>query len=248
MSNKALREGLKKEILDSINNSCFSLMDFNIEFPISNNEGSDLLKIRFTHNSEYLFYLRYYSHSANYSIIESPGQIQKSETQRLDNLKELPDKIMDWCERIKIDLKAKLNPIYTDELNKLKLEFETEINKFINKIPNKKDFFSSEEAEIYKEKVDSLIHRMNEIAEQLNINKEEILKANEEIEKVKQTIDILNKESWVKSGGSKIINTLGNLFKSNTGKALIKTGLKQLLLGEQISNDNISDIIETIDN
>lgn len=246
-----LREHLKNEIIQVIEKSTgFNANDFNITAQKRGNTGVELeLRYRYEQN----FFLKVVipnekttvregSTNTNYFIQGSmcPGEMSYIENVSFWGKDALLTQIKSWLTYLKSDLiSAPINRILVQQ----KQEIER-LEKAIKNFPD--EYFSIDEAEEYKEKLDSLeelfVEHLKNQVEDENKLKEQIEKINNDIDMLKQTILSLKKQGWVSAFIVKITTWMSNpdnkkLVKAGSTiiKGLLPDGIKDAIPDEKIS-------------
>ena len=171
----------------------------------------------------------------NINAVLCPGEMSLKETQHFEGKKELLKRIRSWQDNL------------WEELISIPVQKEMEkqeiiINELKQKVKDLPDtFFTEEEGEDIKKKLqdleDSLTERIEKEIKDKNELEKSINELHLEIESLKETVYSLNKQNWFKSAIAKTYNWLS---KDKNRKLLIE-GTKLL---KPMLPDGIKDIVE----
>ncbi|MDD2540992.1 MAG: hypothetical protein PHH28_08100 [Desulfuromonadaceae bacterium] len=238
-----LKQSFIKEISDAIDRSCFTLADFQVEFPDS---GSTLMKIFFKYNNNYRFivYEKAESETINikegYSVmpkireekrkwvttylLEAPSDYKAVDEEPIYSLDEIPKKIPQWCVNIHKELSIPINS--SDNFEKFREELEELIK---NDIDDETAKFNPDEIENLAKKIDSLFEKFEELKERNVLTEAELKKVKEQLEEVKSSSKTYPKGVWARVTNNRLIRIIVDFTKSKEGRELITDGIKEML-------------------
>lgn len=238
-----LKQSFIKEICDAIDRSCFTIADFQLEFPET---GSSLLKIFFKYNTNYKFivYEKAESETVSYKegyslmptlreekrkfmttcLIEAPAEYKAADEQSIYALDEIPKKIPQWCANIHKELSTTAST--SDSFGKFREEIEELIK---NNIEDETAKFDPIEIETLTKKIDSLFEKFEELKEQNMLTEAELKKVKEQLEAVKSSAKTYPKGLWARVTNNRFIRIMTDFAKTKEGRELITDGIKEML-------------------
>jgi len=223
-----------KSIYEALDNKIFSVDDFMVEFP---NADRILAKIRFIHNNDYYFHITEVSKSEGIAAIvalskdvkvpatiESPGDYKKVEVNRFESFDSCINRIINWCENIRLDLCTRF-PVYKD-LDELKRQFDQHIQEHIH---NPSDLVSVEELNRINEKFDTLYAEFVKLSEEHKITKGLLDEIKRDFETIKANATQYTKGMWANLAKNRIVQIIKKVGGSPEGRKLMYDGAKRLL-------------------
>ncbi|MCE5163774.1 Uncharacterised protein [Plesiomonas shigelloides] len=234
-----LKDTVKSLIIHNLNSNDFCREDFTIEFP---DKGSTLAKIIFTAKPTFHFNINEVSPSpfrqslnANRSVETedkivcsiSPGDYKNIEQKTHPDLSVAIYSISTWLSNIKTELinSRNSNHIEIDEITK-SLQESIEAG-----ISNPDSYFTKQEADALKEKLNELQKRIDILENQENISRENKDVIDKAIIKTKNDIDLYPKGVWYRTAGNKIINAMKEILKTQEGRTALLELTRKLLSG-----------------
>jgi len=217
-----LKPSYEQKVRDALTASAFTLQDFNIEFPES---GKIQFIITFVHYDNYSFTVK----DANYdsesmSVIVRPSNYKKQAEWELKGFDDALKQIPLWCNNIRDDLYS-MAP-NRDPLEALRTEFEKQIDTLIE---NPEDNFSSAELDAVNQKFDSLYKEFSSLKDEYEISKQQLQKIKQQFEEFKKSAESYPKGVWGKITNNKLVDIVGEVFKSKEGRQFILGELKKLI-------------------
>lgn len=230
-----LRKALLVEVEDILNKYTNNRADdFVVEQTRDGN--MDLLTVRFQFEPKFTFEARFIGKIAadhyDISASECPGEFSESEHTSYPRKNQLLTAIGHWAQRIQTELRA--IPIYR-EVEAHAKEIEALLQRFENVSD---EYFSHEEAEKLRDKLDELEEKMRQNLEQSAGEKKDIERRiaaiHADIEALKQSADALKKRGWVRS----LVVRATNWAKDPENQRLVKSGaeLAKILLPDGSNN------------
>ncbi|WP_268124950.1 hypothetical protein [Roseivirga pacifica] len=233
---KKIRETTKSEIESLLDNSVFTKYAFNIEY---NNSEQAIFKVVFTSTPVYSFEVTYSPQMSRsyvgkkdlvYHVKCSPGKyFNEVSIVEFKTFEEVLSHIGIWTTRIFNELregKVSLSH-FQNTIDELKRDFEERIRN--NEGNDKGEYFSGEQVDEYKNKLDDILAKMRELKGELELNKSELEKVKLEFDKLKECIEILPRETWLRSAGNKMIDLMTSFAKSEIGQKMISSSVKGFL-------------------
>ncbi|MDW1741493.1 hypothetical protein R7D66_23610 [Vibrio sp. Vb2354] len=236
-----LKNSVKSQIVNQLNNANFCREDFEVEFHSS---GNTFVTITFNPRPEYQLDI-YESNGRNSNYLAlmagvggrstneevkvycrmSPGEYKNTESKSYDDLDSAISIIYQWLNYIKEDL-VNLKNSKEFDIDDFTQSFQQQIDE---KIEDPDSYFTTKEAEDLKDKLDSLYTRVSELESQLDLSSEDTQKLEKTIDKTKSDIDIYPKGVWYKTACNKIINTVKDVLKTKEGRQALFDVAKKLL-------------------
>ncbi|MGX2962121.1 hypothetical protein JNUCC23_23260 (plasmid) [Peribacillus sp. JNUCC 23] len=186
------------EIRETLSEQGFSSEDFTIS---SKNKSNVEIDIIYKYNHEYYFNASMLSTASDIYITYSPGEIMSPETDVDLSKDEYLEAIDNWIIILREELKSTTlgRQVYENE-EKLK-----DLERFIHEkfSDSETTYFSKEEGEKFKARLDEFEKMFQEQIKQQNAEDKKIHK---EIELLKEQIDYLPKGTWATAIGAKLLN------------------------------------------
>lgn len=239
-----LKPSFVKKIYDAAKSSCFTLSDFDFEFPKT---GKTLAKISFKHHPDYRLILserterntvkvkqgthsylsttreEENSYTVHY-LLESPGDFKLVEENEISSLDQLITKFPEWCKNIHSDLSTKFDT--EDPFSSLREHLENIINE---NIEDEGEQFEQNEIEALEKKLDSLFEMFSELEEKNHITEKNLKNLKSELETIKSNAKIYPKGIWAKVTNNKLIQIVTDFAKTKEGRDLIIESIKKLI-------------------
>lgn len=188
----------REEIATRLNKDEFSAEDFEFEESFYNTTN---LKIKFKYEEKYYFILRFNKERSDFIVEYSPGDVTSVTTIKNCDKYKCLESIWTWLVALQIENKSSISgrQIYNTQL-KIK-EIEDAINeRFSNEDST---FFSKEEGEVLKDKLEQLEELFKE---KLENNYSEATKLRKEVEFLKVQVENLSKKKWITAFSIKLYN------------------------------------------
>ena len=234
-----LKNSVKSQIVNQLNSASFCREDFDVNFHTS---GSTLVTINFNPRPEYqLDIYESTGRTSNYLDLMSrgndphaeakvycrmsPGEYKNSQSRPYDDLDSAISSIYQWLTYIKEDL-VNLKKSKEFDVDDFTQSFQQQIDE---NIEEPESYFTLEEAEDLKVKLDALSARISELESQLKLSSEDAKNLELTIDKTKSDIDIYPKGIWYKTACNKIINTVKSVLKTKEGREALLDMAKKLI-------------------
>lgn len=206
-----LRPALRQEILRELDNTSFSQHLFDVRMQ----EGDSLIKITYKPKPEYCFELKELEGAGTgrnaYVTFEAPGQYTlETEEYRHEKIENGRGRIHSWARRIEEDYRAK--HVDKDFFEELRQEFEENLTQDHLDEP-----FSSEEQHSMSDRLDALESKLQQVLEQKEAGQRDINMLHEQIRKLKQSVEILDKRTWFLAAFHRVLDIYKEV-KMSTGE------------------------------
>ncbi|ATM00191.1 hypothetical protein CK910_18280 [Aeromonas sp. CA23] len=155
----------------------------------------------------------------------SPGQYKNVEQKAYDDLDSAIATIPHWLGYIKEDL---INLRFNDTsiIDDFTQSFQEKVDESIDEPDS---YFTEEEANVLKEKLDDLKRRVEELEARDEISSNDKKQFDNAINKTKSDLDIFPKGMWYKTAGNKIISLIKSVLKTQEGRQALFEVAKKLL-------------------
>ncbi|MCK6256816.1 hypothetical protein LCY76_09440 [Fictibacillus sp. KIGAM418] len=233
-----LRNSFLALITEKLNNFTFSQNDFDID--ISESYHSVHVKITYRYIEDFYFSFTLKKNPGEeISLDRCPGIVVKNESKNVKTRGTLVEDITSWLRAMEEEMSY--TP-FAREFTKTKERFTVMEEKF-NEIPD--EYFSKEEGEYLKEKLENLEFDFEqklreEMANKVNLENEiEVMK--KDLEQLKSQVELLTKRGWIKSFGTKMY-TWGTRYPKTTaflaamGLQLLPEEIKQFIPKDELIN------------
>lgn len=225
-----IRQYIKNMLFDSLNYDIFRFEDFNI----SEQSENEKYIVIFSYDSNYYFQL-VCSADDDYCRIEySPGNLLMKEKNRISMgafERYVAGQIHEWLDRVKKEI---LNPIQERFIGQAIQKFKEQLDDELSKVAD--EFFSKEESEELKKRLDVLEKIVLDGNSQTSNLKNEVEKMKQEIEFLKLTVDTLSKKKWLKNA----ITKMYTWSQQSENKKLIEAGADVIKKISQIDIPNMN--------
>jgi len=217
-----LKPSFTREIRDALENSKFTLSDFEIEYPET---GRNLLRIIFIHKPNYSLLLseEYRQLECVYFIKMIPGEFKIQESSQT-SLGGVVDEIPKWCENIRRDLYALAPKI--DLLEQLRQQLHRNLDELVSD-PN--DYFGPNELDLVDERFNRLYADIANLKEDHALTKQQLATLKKEIEEFKQSARAYPKGIWARITSNKLVKTAGGIVNSTEGRTFIFQQIRRAL-------------------
>ena len=224
----ALRKTLIAKIYEAIERSPHTAADFSFDF---NPGGSKHCSIQFLHHEGFRFVAESRQTTPALAIamvmprekpesylvsIEAPGEHETPEVFRLHSLDQVPERVYQWTLHLRDELRATI-PIYSD-LAELRERVENHIKEHVSQ-PEAP--FTKAEADEWREKLDTLVKRCEELEDQGQMTQQEIDRLNKEVENLKDNIEKYPKGIWLKTTATRLATIGEKMVTSNSATKLL---------------------------
>lgn len=230
-----LKTSVKSRIISSLGDQNFCREDFTLVFP---DNGNTLVHVTFSAKPKYTFRIYESSGVINFININknadvasrticqmSPGQYKNVEQKAYDDLDSAIATIPHWLGYIKEDL---INLRFNDTsiIDDFTQSFQEKVDESIDEPDS---YFTEEEANVLKEKLDDLKRRVEELEARDEISSNDKKQFDNAINKTKSDLDIFPKGMWYKTSGNKIISLIKSVLKTQEGRQALFEVAKKLL-------------------
>ena len=222
----SLRNTVKRNIENALNNSRYTIYDFDIVYP-TGADDKEFVVITFRPMVEYRLSIIRIPRDSEYKVDRCPGDEFARQIGTYRNLDNAIRNITDWADEIHVELLAR-TPII-DEFEQFRESIIKQIDEHIN---DESVHFTEDEVEVLKEKLDSLAAKMEEVQGRADDQEAEIEKMKKSIESLKSTAANYPKKIWYKTAANKITSIIAVFATSKEGRQLAAKAAEQLLLGE----------------
>lgn len=232
-----LRQAIISQIYSALEQSGFSLRDFNV-----NVEASDhLAHISFVPKPQYEFTITERDFAIRpitdllmqtppdiwLTTTESPGEYKIKDIRKHESIEQCIWRIARWSQSIKEELVVRI-PVQ-EELD----EFEAEIERRINEAAgDSQEKFSESEVNALIKKLDGLAEKFEELKRANTITESELAEVKAELAKMKGSLPIYPKSAWYKTAGHKLLDVTKRILKTKEGRDFLLASAKKLLLGQ----------------
>lgn len=207
-----LRPAVHAQIKDAIERRGFFLAtDFAIVTKSSDKESDDSVRLLITYLSNPTFFFNTkipenktdakdgYGLDFDFSIYYSPGEVNDKETSRVRGFAQLIQKILEWVQRIQEDLAASPQARQLQEQRQL----IDDMLKQIDENDSSDKFFTREEAQEWKQRLDDFEKMFNAHIAETATSKEEIKQKTDSLHKdmdtLKNQVDMMQKKGFLRS-------------------------------------------------
>lgn len=217
-----LKPSFTREIRDALENSKFTLSDFEIEYPET---GRNLLRITFIHKPGYSFLLTEEYRQLEYAYIAKmiPGEFKLQESSQI-SLGGAVDEIPKWCENIRRDLYALAPKI--DPLEQLRQQLHRNLDELVS---NPEEYFSQNELDLVDERFNRLYADIADLKEDYALTKQQLAALKKEIEEFKQSARAYPKGIWARITSNKLVKTAGSIVNSTEGRKFLFQQIQRAL-------------------
>jgi predicted ATP-dependent endonuclease of OLD family len=206
-----LRPALRNEILRELDQTVFGqhLFDLRIQ------EGECLIKVTYNPKPEFYFELREFEGPGTgrnaYITNEAPGQYAlEAEEYRHEKIENGRGRIHSWARRIEEDYKAQRQE--EDLFEALRKEFTEGIDQ-----SNLEGQFTDDEQEKLNIRLEEMEKRLEKVFEEKAATQQQINSMHEQIRKLKQSVEILDKRTWVLAALHRVLDIYKEV-KASTGE------------------------------
>ena len=240
-----LRPSFINQIQTSLDESCFTAADFQIDYP---DKGRVLVRIRFRYAPQYEFTIQEKSSTETVEVsdlhmslagirrerrrveqilaIERPGKYKVEEVTEIGEMYEAPGRVGEWCSNIKADLVATKK--YEDPLADLRTEIGQQ---FDENIRNPDETFTVDELETVRSQLDSLVDRFRKLEENRDLTKEQLDALEAELSEIKESARYVPRGVWARISSNKIMQILADYVRSKAGRALFLDTIGKTIAG-----------------
>ncbi len=234
-----LKSTVIKKIRNMLDSGDYCLEDFEAVFP---EDGSTLVSVKFI--AYPAFNLSIYEDTVGgmraiallnrpneeiKTVIKcsmSPGEYKNKQVTRHDSISDAISEIYSWIGHIRQELVALKAEKLQNEEDEVLSSFEEYLNEPIDE---PESFFTSEEAQKLKEKLNELQKRVEELEADNQIEQAESDSLTSAIESTKPDIDVYPKGVWYRTAGNKIIRALKRIAKNKETRDLCIDVIKKLM-------------------
>ncbi|WP_316674763.1 hypothetical protein [uncultured Tolumonas sp.] len=235
-----LKNSVIANVIQTLNLSSFCKEDFDVKFP---DNGSCLVSLEFLAKRNYFFEIIESSNSTNplflvtmprtpdsdqktlFKCRMSPGEYKNQQTKNFEDLDSAISFISTWINYIKDDLKSTKNKNSFD-FDDITKEFQDNIDKTIN---NPDDFFTENEADELRRKLDAIQERVSELERTMKLSEAESSKLSKTIDKTKSELDVYPKGVWYKTAANKMLKVIKEILKTSEGRQALYDLTKKLI-------------------
>lgn len=233
-----LKNTVINSVKRSLDNGDFCLEDFKCDFP---EQGSVLFKATFIAYPSFSFTVYESTQGGAMAVMlnnpfdevksvikcsMSPGVYKNEETSKHEDFNSATSEIYTWLGNIRNELVALKVESQNSEEDDIFTGFESYLDEPVEK-PD--EFFSSEEANDIKRKLEELQRRVLELEEAQQISQDDKDSINKVIEKTKSDVDVYPKGVWIKTAGNKILRTFKRIVKNKESRDLFIDVMKKLI-------------------
>ncbi|EIZ1551025.1 hypothetical protein MOU90_003674 [Vibrio parahaemolyticus] len=236
-----LKNTVINRVKRSLDNGDFCLEDFKCDFP---EQGSVLFKATFiaypsfsftvyesTQAGTFMSVMQIKPFDEDKTVIKcsmSPGVYKNEETSTHEDFDSATSEVYAWLDNIRNELVSLKVESQKSEEDDILSGFESYLDE---PIENPDEFFSVEEVNDIKGKLEELQRRVLELEEAQQINQEDKDCINKVIEKTKSDVDVYPKGVWIRTAGNKILRTLKQVVKNKESRDVVIDVVKKLLSG-----------------
>lgn len=236
-----LKNTVINRVKRSLDNGDFCLEDFKCDFP---EQGSVLFKATFiaypsfsftvyesTQAGTFMSVMQIKPFDEDKTVIKcsmSPGVYKNEETSKHEDFDSATSEVYAWLDNIRNELVSLKVSSQKSEEDDILSGFESYLDE---PIENPDEFFSVEEVNDIKGKLEELQRRVLQLEEAQQINQEDKDCINKVIEKTKSDVDVYPKGVWVRTAGNKILRTLKQIVKNKESRDVVIDVVKKLLSG-----------------
>ncbi len=221
-----LRNTIRSQFLEILDNSSFTAEDFDITFG-DPEEFQNIVDIRFIHDKSLFLSFSESEGSGfggfDYRIERSPGDVLEKETQYINSFNNIFSILSVWVDEVRAELEAKL-PTYRD-IGDLKALIEEAISSSISD----DEEFSVEEINSLRRKFDELEKRVSELEHEQVITANQKEDFSKGLETVSENLEKLPKQTWLKTSVNKLSKTVSTIARSKEGRSLLAESARKLL-------------------
>ncbi len=214
-----LRQTIKTELIEVLDETAFTADDFHIEF--GSKENDRVFNLKFKHDSD--FYFRVDKIPNSFWLTKTPGTLEVSESREVKIFSDILKMIKNWVNEVRNELKAK-QPVYR-EIDELRKSIEESINSSVTN----GDEFSVSEIDALRRNFSTLEERVAELEKKQIITKSQHETLTSGIQQITGDIEIYPKKIWIKTSINKLTKTVSAIGKSKEGRAILADGAKKLL-------------------
>ena len=197
-----VRPALRTEILRELDDTPFGKDLFDIEIQ----KDDALVRVTFIPKTQFSFSLKELKESVGnryfFATFEAPGQwMLEIEEFQHENFAQARGRIRQWARRIEDDYVAE-KPNF-EGLEELRKKIVDEFD--ASKIPEG-ERFTDEEKEAQDHRLDELQEKIEKLYKDKHAERGQINLMKDQIKKLKESIDILDKRTWVLAAANRILN------------------------------------------
>ncbi|WP_216641738.1 hypothetical protein [Vibrio anguillarum] len=234
-----LKSTVIKQIRSMLDSGKYCIEDFETTFP---DNGSVLVDIKFIAFPS--FSLSVYEdtvggvrtlamiHKPNEEIKTvikcsmSPGEYKTKQVTRHESIDDAISQIYSWADYIRQELVALRTDSQQSEDDDVLSSFQEYLNEPVDE---PESFFTIEEAQKLKEKLEQLQRRVEELEADNQIDQAESESLTTAIESTKPDIEVYPKGVWYRTAGNKILRTLKRVAKNKESRDLFIDVMKKLM-------------------
>ena len=237
-----LNKSFIKDIYDAVAGSCFTMADFQFEFPDS---GPSLLKIFFRYKPSYRFILNEKKENETDNnherhtvlpatceekngqaiayLLEAPGEYKAADEQPICSLEDILKKIPQWCSNIHKELTTEIDT--QDDFD----EFREELEELIRKhIAEESVRFTPDEVARLSNKLDNLYKIFEELQEQNKLTGAELKDVKERINALMSSSKAYSKGLWARVANNRLIKIMTDVAKTEEEREVIAESIKKM--------------------
>lgn len=216
-----IRAAIKARIYKALDRSYFTVHDFEVRFPDSE---ETLVEITFIPKRDFHYVIRRFN--GGFQVISSPGELLSVEFKEVSLFDHCVDYIPRWCQRILADLRTDF-PLY-DDLEHLYSILEEQINEHIN---DQEEHFAPEERAAIWAKLDSLLEKFEELERQNVITAKDLENIKKEMDNMREDLNSFSRGVWYRTAGNRVLSIISRFAKTKHGRSLLSAPVKGLLPG-----------------
>ncbi|HHI5036447.1 TPA: hypothetical protein ACP5W0_000786 [Vibrio parahaemolyticus] len=233
-----LKNTVINRVKRSLDNGDFCLEDFKCDFP---EQGSVLFKATFIAYPSFSFTVYESTQGGAMAVMltkpfdevktiikcsMSPGVYKNEETSKHEDFDSATSEVYAWLDNIRNELVSLKVESQKSEEDDILSGFESYLDE---PVENPDEFFSAEEVNDIKGKLEELQRRVLELEEAQQINQEDKDCINKVIEKTKSDVDVYPKGVWIRTAGNKILRTFKRVVKNKESRDLVIDVVKKLI-------------------
>ena len=237
-----LKKSFIKDIYDAVAGSCFTMADFQFEFP---DTGPTLLKIFFRYKPSFKFILnekRENETDNNHELhavlsatcekkngqaiaylLEAPGEYKAADEQPICSLEDIPKKIPQWCSNIHKELTTEID--LQDDFD----EFREELEELIREhIAEESVRFTPDEVANLSNKLDNLYKIFEELQKQNKLTRVELKDVKEHLKALLSSAKTYSKGLWARVANNRLLKIMIDVAKTEEEREVITESIKKM--------------------
>jgi len=237
-----LKKSFIKDIYDAVAGSCFTVADFQFEFP---DTGPSLLKIFFRYKPSFRFILneknenetdnnheRHVALPATCEVkngrviaylLESPGEYKAADEQPICAMEDIPKKIPQWCSNIHKELATEIDT--HDDFD----EFREELEELIRKhIAEESVRFTPDEVEKLSDKLDNLYKTFEELQKQNKLTGAELKDVKQQLNALMSSAKAYSKGLWARVANNRLLKIMSDVAQTEEEREVIAESIKKM--------------------